>query len=142
MADKHTPLVADGDRVRNSNGDLIATVWTEYPSKQQLPGESWFGAHERTQPARDAALAMTQERARLFAAAPELSELAKEARTAMTAYLEDHPHNAPHDCYATGPKTGDEFHDLVRCPGCCAENAFTALIAKIDAALAKARGEA
>lgn len=78
----------------------------------------------------------------VLATAPELIDLVKEARAAMTAYLEDHQHNAPHDCYATGPKTGDEFHDLVRCPGCCAEKAFSSLVGKVDAALAKARGDA
>lgn len=27
-------------------------------------------------------------------------------------------HNAPNDCYATGPMTGDEYLDLVSCPSC------------------------
>lgn len=27
-------------------------------------------------------------------------------------------HTAPHDCYATGPLTGDPYRDLVECPGC------------------------
>lgn len=27
-------------------------------------------------------------------------------------------HSAPHDCYATGPLTGDFVRDLVLCPGC------------------------
>lgn len=27
-------------------------------------------------------------------------------------------HVAPHDCYATGPLTGDPVRDLVSCPGC------------------------
>jgi len=27
-------------------------------------------------------------------------------------------HTAPHDCYATGPSTGDDDLDLVSCPGC------------------------
>ncbi|WP_369053437.1 hypothetical protein [Burkholderia gladioli] len=65
--------------------------------------------------------------------------LLRESCAAMTAYLKDNPHAAPDDCYATGPMTGDPFYDLVRCPGCCAQNAFTGLIAKIDAML-KARG--
>ncbi|MGS1028808.1 hypothetical protein [Burkholderia glumae] len=68
-------------------------------------------------------------------------KLLRESRAAMAAYLEDHPHVSPHDCYATGPKTGDGYHDLVRCPGCCAQDAFMSLIAGIDAALAKATGE-
>ncbi|MCM2493274.1 hypothetical protein [Burkholderia glumae] len=75
---------------------------------------------------------------RVAKAAPELAEMAIKARAALSAYLDDHPHVSPHDCYATGPKTGDQYHDLVRCPGCCAQEAFTGLIAGIDAALAKA----
>lgn len=78
--------------------------------------------------------------ARLIAAAPELLDIASETRIAAAAYLEDHPHVAPHDCYATGPKTGNDYHDLVRCPGCQADASFRALIAKIDAAIAKATG--
>jgi hypothetical protein len=27
-------------------------------------------------------------------------------------------HNAPSDCYATGPMTGDPIADLVECPAC------------------------
>lgn len=27
-------------------------------------------------------------------------------------------HTAPHDCYATGPLTGNPVRDLVECPGC------------------------
>ena len=27
-------------------------------------------------------------------------------------------HNAPNDCYATGPMTGDPIQDLVVCPAC------------------------
>ena len=38
-------------------------------------------------------------------------------------------HYAPHDCYATGPLTGDTFRDLVQCPAC-------SFIAMHDAALA------
>lgn len=33
-------------------------------------------------------------------------------------------HSAPHDCYATGPLTGDAFLDLVQCPAC----AFLSLV--------------
>lgn len=38
-------------------------------------------------------------------------------------------HSAPHDCYATGPVTGDTFRDLVQCPAC-------SFIAAYDTALA------
>ena len=41
-------------------------------------------------------------------------------------------HCAPHDCYATGPITGDAFRDLVQCPAC-------SFIVSHDAALAAAK---
>lgn len=44
--------------------------------------------------------------------AAELLEVIKEARRAVG------DHNAPDDCYATGPLTGDSFRDLVQCPAC------------------------
>ncbi|WP_070105587.1 hypothetical protein [Burkholderia plantarii] len=74
-----------------------------------------------------------------FQAPPD--KLLRESRAAMAAYLEDHPHVSPYDCYATGPKTGDQYHDIVRCPDCCAQDTFTGLIAKIDAALAMHFGD-
>ena len=37
-----------------------------------------------------------------------------------TAYTPD-GHFAPHDCFSTGPKTGNPIEDLVACPGCWAE---------------------
>lgn len=43
------------------------------------------------------------------AAVAELIEAAKRANG---------DHTAPHDCYATGPLTGDPIRDLVSCPGC------------------------
>lgn len=49
----------------------------------------------------------------------------KEARRAIG------DHNAPSDCYATGPMTGDSIRDLVQCPACSA-------IAMYDEAIAKA----
>ena len=39
-------------------------------------------------------------------------------------------HSAPHDCYATGPLTGDDYRDLVECPAC-------SFIAMYDAALSQ-----
>ena len=36
------------------------------------------------------------------------------------AYIPD-GHHAPHDCFATGPLTGDPVQDLIVCPGCKAE---------------------
>jgi len=59
--------------------------------------------------------------------APDVRELVEALREGRRAIGE---HSAPHDCYATGPLTGDEFIDLVQCPACC-------FIAKHDAALAK-----
>lgn len=51
-----------------------------------------------------------------------LVEAVKEGRRAIGE------HHAPHDCYATGPLTGDAFRDLVQCPAC-------SFIAAHDAAL-------
>ena len=51
-----------------------------------------------------------------------LPEALKEGRRAIG------DHFAPHDCYATGPLTGDTFRDLVQCPAC-------SFIAEYDAAL-------
>ena len=36
------------------------------------------------------------------------------------AYTPD-GHVSPHDCFATGPKTGNPYQDLIACPGCWAE---------------------
>jgi hypothetical protein len=66
---KHTPLVANNERVRLEDGTLIATVWTQYPERAQLVGESWMQMMERMQPAKRAAEAMAVQRAKEFAAA-------------------------------------------------------------------------
>jgi hypothetical protein len=73
--DKHMPLIADAERIRSEDGAHIATVWTQYPSDQRLPGESWLGMRERTEEARILASKQTLERARQFAASPELLEV-------------------------------------------------------------------
>ena len=52
-----------------------------------------------------------------------LTDAVKEGRRAIG------DHFAPHDCYATGPMTGDTFRDLVQCPAC-------SFIAMYDAAVA------
>lgn len=53
---------------------------------------------------------------------------------ALRSYIEAYPHDAPYDCFATGPKTGDAIQDLVVCPGCqakrLAEEALAALEVK------------
>ena len=36
-------------------------------------------------------------------------------------------HTAPHDCYSTGPCTGNPIADFVACPGCCLSAALSAL---------------
>ncbi|MDW9241914.1 hypothetical protein [Burkholderia cepacia] len=80
---KHTPLVADGERVRLEDGALIATVWAQYPDKTRLAGESWMGMMERLQPAKREAEALAIRRAMEFAAASDailaLEMLAAEA---------------------------------------------------------------
>lgn len=35
-------------------------------------------------------------------------------------------HSAPHDCFATGPMTGNPIADLVACPGCVQVNEIAA----------------
>ena len=67
--------------------------------------------------------------ARLIASAPELLEALIEGRRAIG------DHDAPNDCYATGPMTGNHYRDLVECPAC-------SFIAMYDAAIAKATGGA
>ncbi|MCA8239878.1 hypothetical protein [Burkholderia sp. AU32262] len=66
---KHTPLVADNERVRLEDGTLIATVWARYPEKTRLAGESWMDMMERLQPAKREAEALAVQRAQEFAAA-------------------------------------------------------------------------
>ena len=39
-------------------------------------------------------------------------------------------HFAPHDCYATGPLTGDHFRDLVECPACSFIKMYDVTVAK------------
>lgn len=68
---KHTPLVADGERIHLEDGTLIATVWVEYPEKTRLAGESWLDMMERLQPAKREAEALTICRAKEFAAAAD-----------------------------------------------------------------------
>jgi hypothetical protein len=101
--DQHGAIEACGTQVVDANGHLVSAATVEDPSE----GE--------------------EANARLIAAAPELLEALKEARRAIGM------HNAPNDCYATGPLTGNEYRDLVECPACSA-------IAMYDAAIAKATG--
>ena len=52
--------------------------------------------------------------------AKRIKRLEEAVEAYRTAYTPD-GHVAPHDCFATGPKTGNPIEDLVACPGCWAE---------------------
>ncbi len=41
---------------------------------------------------------------------------------ALKTYLRAYPHNAPHDCFSTGPKTSDPVLNYCICPGCQADS--------------------
>ena len=56
----------------------------------------------------------------LNAANQRIKRLEEAVEAYRTAYTPD-GHVAPHDCFATGPKTGDPIQDLIACPGCWAE---------------------
>jgi hypothetical protein len=52
------------------------------------------------------------------------NERIKRLEEALAAYQQAYTpdgHTKPHDCFATGPRTGDPIQDLVVCPGCWAE---------------------
>ncbi|UQP01362.1 hypothetical protein L0Z36_05360 [Burkholderia multivorans] len=70
---KHTPLVADGERIRLEDGTLIATVWVEYPSDDRLAGESWLDMRNRTAADRQLAEITAKNRAKEFAAASDMA---------------------------------------------------------------------
>jgi hypothetical protein len=73
---------------------------------------------------RDEALANAQ----LIAAAPEMLE-------ALKLSAKEWAHEAPDDCYSTGPYTGDVIQDHVVCPACV-------MLRTINAAILKAEGKA
>jgi hypothetical protein len=55
---------------------------------------------------------------------PKLQDRIKRLEEALAAYQKAYTpdgHTKPHDCFATGPRTGDPIQDLVVCPGCWAE---------------------
>ena len=60
---------------------------------------------------------LATEKAKLEERIKRLEEAVEAYRTAYTP----DGHVAPHDCFATGPKTGNPIEDLVACPGCWAE---------------------
>lgn len=61
----------------------------------------------------------------LAAAKARIAELEGALRSARRAIGD---HNAPYDCYATGPLTGDPMADLVECPAC----SFLANVAALE----------
>lgn len=63
--------------------------------------------------------------ASLMVVAPDMFECLEEARRAIG------DHNAPADCYATGPITGDPIRDLVQCPACSFISMHDAVKARI-----------
>lgn len=56
----------------------------------------------------------------LNAANERIKRLEEAVEAYRTAYTPD-GHVAPHDCFATGPMTGNPIQDLIACPGCWAE---------------------
>ncbi|MCA8247987.1 hypothetical protein LGN12_12495 [Burkholderia multivorans] len=68
---KHTPLVADGERIRLEDGTHIATVWVKYPSEDRLDGESWIDMRQRTARDRELSEITAKNRAKEFAAASD-----------------------------------------------------------------------
>ncbi|NBJ19733.1 hypothetical protein GT625_13465 [Burkholderia thailandensis] len=68
---KHTPLVADGERIRLEDGTHIARVWVKYPSEDRLDGESWIDMRQRTARDRELAEITAKNRAKEFAAASD-----------------------------------------------------------------------
>lgn len=54
----------------------------------------------------------------------EAMERVKRLEEAVDAYRKAYTpdgHVRPHDCFATGPRTGDPIQDYIACPGCFAE---------------------
>lgn len=90
MNTKHPPLVADKEHVRFEDGSLLATIWEKYPSKDQLPGESWLEMMDRTAADRATSKQDAIDRARLFAAAPDLLEALKDALTLLWPSTDEH----------------------------------------------------
>jgi hypothetical protein len=67
-------LTARMERVYTADGKHIVTVWAESVDCKAQTGESYLGMRDRTEPMRISAQQQTFDRARLFAAAPDLLE--------------------------------------------------------------------
>jgi hypothetical protein len=65
--------------------------------------------------AKAASLGVTGNKPRIERAEQAIAAFAELIEAAKMA---NGDHSAPHDCYATGPLTGDPVMDLVVCPGC------------------------
>ena len=104
----------------DADGREVATLY----GGSDPGGQNEMG-HWVRQPIRDANAAFI---VRACNAHDELVAALKEGRRAIG------DHNAPNDCYATGPLTGDPVRDLVECPAC-------SFIALYDAAMLRARQE-
>ena len=69
-------------------------------------------------------LRLTAKVAQLYEGAEEQKQRIKRLEEAVDAYRKAYTpdgHISPHDCFATGPKTGNPYQDLFACPGCWAE---------------------
>jgi outer membrane murein-binding lipoprotein Lpp len=67
---------------------------------------------------------LTAKVAQLYEGAEEANQRIKRLEEAVDAYRTAYTpdgHVAPHDCFATGPMTGNPIQDLIACPGCWAE---------------------
>ena len=63
---------------------------------------------------------MVEATAKIQSLRARIKRLEEAVEAYRTAYTPD-GHVAPHDCFATGPKTGNPIEDLIACPGCWAE---------------------
>ena len=72
------------------------------------------------------ACAQIEANALLIAESPAMLEALREGVRAIG------DHNAPIDCYATGPVTGNPFRDLVQCPACSFLAMAEPILARID----------
>lgn len=67
----------------------------------------------------------------LIGAVRSMAARLKDSQGVIKLYQEAYEpdgHSAPHDCFATGPLTGNPIADYVVCPGCVASKAATALL--------------